>query len=100
MNLDKSTSEEVSLQCNDDAPHLCSERGCINKTKINHLLDMDDFELFEKKKQNEIQNADECLFSKDTRMLFGVKKCAIIVLKKFDSSNNDIILENQDTKNH
>ena len=39
------------------------------------------------------------LFSVNIRMQFGVDKCAIKVLKrgKLDSSNNDIIFENQDT---
>ena len=61
---------------------------------------MDYLKLFGKTKRDmESLINTVCLFSEDIRMQFGVDKCAITVLKrgKLDSSNNDIIFENQDT---
>ena len=76
--------------------------GCVfkNKTRISHLLHMNDLKLFGKTKRDmeSLMNTVR-LFSENIGMQFGVDKCAITVLNrgKLDSSNNDIIFENQDT---
>ena len=76
--------------------------GCVfkNKTRISHLLHMNDLKLFGKTKRDmeSLMNTVR-LFSEDIGMQFGVDKCAITALKrgKHYSSKNDIIFENQDT---
>ena len=71
-----------------------------NKTMINHLLYMDDLKFFGKTKRDmeSLRNTVR-LFSEDIEMQFAIDKGAITVLKrgKLDSSNNDIIFENQNT---
>lgn len=71
-----------------------------NKTKINHLLYMDDVKMFGKTKQEmeSLMNTVR-VFSDGIGMQFGIDKCAITVLKrgKLESRNNDIIFDNQET---
>ena len=53
------------------------------KTRINHLLFMDDLKLFAKSK-DEIYSLVNTLytFSEDNGVEFGIKKCRVIVLKR------------------
>ena len=70
-----------------------------NKTKINHLLYMDDLKLYGKSKDDmETLMNTVRVFSDDIGMQFGIDKCAITVIKrgKLDNRNNDIVLGNQE----
>ena len=57
------------------------ERG--RKTKINHLLFMDDLKLFAKD-ENEIDSLVRTAntLSEDIGMMFGVQKCGVVVMKR------------------
>ena len=63
------------------------ERG---KTKINHLLFMDDLKLFAKD-ENEIDSLVRTVnvFSEDIGMMFGVQKCGVVVMKRGKVVNSD-----------
>ena len=53
------------------------------KTKINHLLFMDDLKLFAKSNaQNNSLVNTVYTFSEDIGMEFGIKKCGVLVLKR------------------
>ena len=70
-----------------------------DKTKINHLLYMEDVKLFGKNKReiDSLMNTVR-IFSGDICMEFGIDKCATVVLKrgKFDKENNDLVLSNDE----
>ena len=53
------------------------------KTRINHLLFMDDLKLFAKS-NDQIDSLVNTVhtFSKDNRIEFGIKKCEVLVLKR------------------
>ena len=53
-----------------------------NKTRINHLLFMDDLKLFSKS-NDQIDSLVNTVhtFSEDNGMEFGIKKCRVLVLK-------------------
>ena len=54
-----------------------------NKTKINHLLFMDDLKLYTKRaSQLDTLIQSVRLFSNDIGMKFGIEKCAVLVLKR------------------
>ena len=53
------------------------------KTRINHLLFMDDLKLFAKSNdQNNSLVNTVYTFSEDIGMEFGIKKCGVLVLKR------------------
>ena len=65
------------------------------KTKINHLLYLNDVKLFGKnKKEIECLRNTVRIFSEDICMEFGIDKCATVVLRrgKLDKENNDLVL--------
>jgi hypothetical protein len=68
-----------------------------NKTKINHLLYMDDLKIYAKNRV-ELESLINTvrIFSEDIGMEFGLHKCAILVLKrgKVESSTADMLLPN------
>jgi hypothetical protein len=72
------------------------------KTKISHLLYMDDLKLIAKYKE-ELQRQIQAVktFSDDIHMKFGLEKCAKVTFKtgKFISSQNLVIDNNQETRN-
>ena len=53
-----------------------------NKTRINHLLFMDDLKLFSKS-NDQIDSLVNTVhtFSEDNGLEFGIKKCRVLVLK-------------------
>ena len=68
-----------------------------DKTKINHLIYMDDVNLFGKNKikVKDLMNTVR-VFSEDICMEFGIDKCATVVVRrgKLDKENNDLVLSN------
>ena len=56
---------------------------CKSQEKINHLIYMDDIKLFarnEKELETQIQRVG--IYSYDTEMEFGIKKCAMLAMKR------------------
>jgi hypothetical protein len=60
----------------------CGYQVCGTERKINHLLYMDDLNLIERNEE-ELRNEIKIVktFSDDTKMKFGLEKCAIISFK-------------------
>lgn len=70
-----------------------------NKSKLNHLLYMDDLKLFAKN-DRDIESLLNTVrvFSEDIGMMFGIDKCAVVVMKrgKLDGKNHDVVMPNED----
>jgi hypothetical protein len=66
-----------------------------NKSKINHLLYMDDLKIYAKSRMEleSLMNTVR-IFSEDIGMEFGLQKCAILVLKrgKTEEGTDDMIM--------
>ena len=62
----------------------------LGRRKINHLLFMDDLKLYGKS-ENEIKELVSTVevFSQDTGMEFGIKKCGVIIMNRGKAKSID-----------